>query len=206
MTSVFERTPESEEAASYGYLDLAKEIFSQVNQRRGEASQRLLEEEPTNEDLMELLFSGIGGVIKKLPFASPGALAKIEKYSKLKASLPSSLRRFLVDDKTAERLSNLAGMVKYESNVAPKTGLVSKFYRPALLTKEGKVLWDSKARIHSDILFAKLKGKKKFDYSSIVSGGGIGPDGHYYDDIWETDALTDLWRSGIKDTSKSWRP
>lgn len=68
MPIIFERTPEMEKAFSYGYKELVKDIFSKVNRSRTEASQRLLEGRPTNEDLMEMLFAGVGGGIKKLPF------------------------------------------------------------------------------------------------------------------------------------------
>jgi len=69
MPTIFERTPESERAMDYGVLDLFKEVLGKVSQGREEASQRLLEGRPTNEDLMEMLFAGVGGVIKKLPLA-----------------------------------------------------------------------------------------------------------------------------------------
>ena len=63
-TRIFRRTPATEEAASYGYGDMLKEIISTTLRRRSEASSRLLVGRPTNEDLMELMFAGVGAGTK----------------------------------------------------------------------------------------------------------------------------------------------
>jgi len=206
VARVFERTPKTEEAASYSYLDLFKEVLGGVNQRREEASQRLLEGRPTNEDLLEMIFAGAGGVIKKLPFAPAGQLLKMQKLEKIRGSLPPSLRRFLVDEESAERLVNLGGMKRFPRKVVPATGDVKYYYRPAIRMKNGKILWHPKALIHSDVLNKNFKGMKRFDYSTVKGQGGLGPDGFYYEDKFGGDALTDIWYQGVEDTSRSWRP
>ena len=206
MPAIFERTPETEKAMSYGYLDLFKEVLSGVSQRRKEASQRLLEGRPTDEDLLEMMFAGVGGVIKKLPFVTVGGLRKLQKLEKVKNSLPISLRKYATDEETAERLFNLGGMKKFMRKVAPETGNVNEFYRPAIRMKGDKILWHPKALIHSEVLTKKFKGIKHFDYSSVKGQGGIGPDGFYYEDSFGGDALVDLWFDGVKDISGSWKP
>lgn len=206
MPRVFERTPETEEAMSYSYPDLVKEVLGKVSQRREETSQRLLEGRPTNEDLLEIMFAGVGGVIKKFPFATAGALAKRKGLERVRRGIPSSLRKFLIDEESAERLSNLIRMKRFKLNIAPATALTEEFYRPAVRVGEGKILWHPKAKMHSDAIILNLKGKNSFDYSSVKGSGGIGPDGHYYEQFIESDALLELWYTGVKDTSKSWRP
>lgn len=198
MTTIFERTPETEKAISYGAVDLLKEVLSRANQRREEASQRLLDKKPTTEDLMEMLFAGIGGAIKKLPFAPAGGLAKVGALENVRRTLPSSLRKFLIDEESAERLSNLGEMKRFKMNVAPGTGRVEEFYRPAVRLKEGKILWHPKAMLHADAVTLNLKGKKNFNYDDIVGSGGIGPDGSYYESDYIGDVFEDLWHRGVK--------
>jgi hypothetical protein len=97
-------------------------------------------------------------------------------------------------------------MKRLKVNVAPATGNVGEFYRPAVRVGEGKILWHPKAMAHADTITLNLKGKKGFDYSSVKGTGGIGPDGHYYESKHMGDALVDMWYDGIEDISKSWRP
>ena len=189
--------------AMVGRVPMMEEVVPSYGQARREGVSEALQ-----EALMMLMAPGAAGlkVIKKFPFAPVGGLKKIAAFKNLSESLPSSLRRFLVDEESAERLSNLTGMKRTKTNVAPITANVSEFYRPAVRTKEGKVLWHPRALNHSEAIKLNLKGKKELDYTSIVGGGGIGPDGHYYEQEFGTDALVDLWYEGIKDTSGKWRP
>lgn len=127
-------------------------------------------------------------------------------WSYIHKELPAELRKYVTSTKAGERLHNLTGMHLARKNVAPQAKNLSEFYRPALRTKEGKVLWHPSALTHSEVILKSLKGRRSFDYSKIVGGGGLGPEGHYYEDVWGTDALWDIWKEGIKDTSGKWRP
>uniref|UniRef100_A0A6H1ZCS5 Uncharacterized protein n=1 Tax=viral metagenome TaxID=1070528 RepID=A0A6H1ZCS5_9ZZZZ len=180
-----------------------EDVFPGYGQKRREGVSEVLQ-----EALMMLVAPGAAGLrmIKKSPFAPVGGLAKAAALENTRRTLPSSLRKFLVDEESAERLSNLGEMKRLKINVAPVTGRVEEFYRPAVRTKEGKILWHPKARMHSEAISLNLGGKKKFDYSSVAGSGGIGPDGSYYESDFLGDALEELWHQGVEDTSKGWRP
>ena len=180
-----------------------EEVFPGYEQRRKEGVSEVLQ-----EALMMLVAPGAAGLkmIKKLPFAPAGRLEELNKLAGIKRSIPSSLRRFLVDEESAESLSNLVDMKRIKMNVAPATGVVEEFYRPAVRLKGGKILWHPKARIHADTITLNLEGKKGFAYNSIAGSGGIGPDGSYYESDFVGDAVEELWERGIKDISGSWRP
>lgn len=64
MPQVFRRTPETEEAASYGYTDLLKDMLRQTSEGRAAQSDRLLRGELTDEDMIDFLFAGVGAGTK----------------------------------------------------------------------------------------------------------------------------------------------
>jgi len=80
--------------------------------------------------------------------------------------------------------------------VAPPMKDPRRYYRPALLTEEGKVLWHPEAQIHQEVL-DKLKYSSKS--SKISASGGIDPEGHF----WRFDFVGDVEKKFLAKGVKS---
>ena len=98
MARIFERTPESERAASYGYVDFLKDIVQKTVAETTRGFKRPLDF--SDEEIMQMAFAGLGGGTKiarglgkgmwKMPVTRPhlasaeeipkGAMAALEKY------------------------------------------------------------------------------------------------------------------------------
>lgn len=164
-----------------------------------------------NEFLMNSLFASMG-ILKKSEDTLGFLVRQLGKYDDtmsakvlrdLDKTLAPSLRKYATSMGNIWGLNNISNMELIAKNVAPKS---SQMYRPALRLSNKEVLWHPKARIHSDTILLNLKGKRSFDYSSIMEHGGIGPDGHFYAMKYDSDALYDIFDKGIKDTSGTFKP
>lgn len=83
MPRIFRRTPESEEAASYGYRDLLKEIVERTVADTAAGIRRGADPSSySSEMLLELALSGIGGGTWKMPIIQPHKATKMSSAAK----------------------------------------------------------------------------------------------------------------------------
>jgi len=82
MPLIMRRTPENERAYGYNFPELMRDVLSRVNESRNAASRRMLAGSPTEDDLMGLLFAGIGGGVKFVGKAATEVPLILRKFAK----------------------------------------------------------------------------------------------------------------------------
>ena len=64
MPAVFPRTPENKRAMSYGYTNFLKDLVNKHSSRQKAQTERMLSDQMTDDDVLELGLSGVGGLIR----------------------------------------------------------------------------------------------------------------------------------------------
>ncbi len=116
-----------------------------------------------------------------------------ELIQEMEQTLPPSLKKFVQTEDDVFPISNFREMKLAKKGAAPPTERA--MYRPAVQMKDGTVLWHPKAQIHSDAITMNTEKVRSGGYSfdTVVSTGGVGPDGNYYSSKFPGDVFPETF-------------